>query len=136
MKLLKDLNVSGKRVFVRADLDVPLREGQVSKDERLTTNAEVATRLTNLKPTVDYLFENGADKVVIGGHLDRPKEFDPALSTKNLKLSLEKILSRSVIFAENLKKQVLENLVLLENLRFWPGETENSQEFAKQLANL
>ena len=136
MRVLSDIDVSGKRVFVRADLDVPLREAQASNDERLTTNAEVATRLTNLKPTVDYLFENGAEKVIIAGHLDRPKWFDPALSTKNLKSSLEKILSRSVIFAENFEKQVLENLVLLENLRFWPGETQNDQSFAHQLANL
>lgn len=115
---------------------MPLREAQVSKDEGLTSNAEVSTRLTNLKPTVDYLFEKGAVKVILAGHLDRPNGFDPALSTKNLKLSLEKILSRSVIFAENLEKLPVENLVLLENLRFWPGETENSLEFAKQLASL
>ena len=117
-------------------MDVPLRDAQVSNDERLTSNAEIATRLTNLKETVDYLLEHGAGQVIIAGHIDRPGGPDSALSTKQLKLNLEKILSRSVIFAENFEKQVLENLVLLENLRFWPGETQNDQSFAHQLANL
>ena len=139
MRVLTDIDVSGKRVFVRADLDVPIEATNPSINSGqavLTSNAEIATRLTNLKETVDYLLEHGAGQVIIAGHIDRPKGPDSALSTKQLKLNLEKILSRSVIFAENFEKQVLENLVLLENLRFWPGETQNDQSFAHQLANL
>lgn len=135
MKVLSDIDISGKRVFVRADLDVPFEQLTVN-NQQLTVSAEEATRLTNIRPTVDYLFEHGATKIIIAGHIDRPSGADPALSTEQLKLNLEKILSRSVIFAENFEKQVLENLVLLENLRFWPGETENSQDFARQLAQL
>ena len=79
MKLLRDLDVSGKRVFVRADLDVPL-EGLEQVHTRL--ESETATRLTNLKGTVDYLLREGAKQVVIAGHIDRPDGPDPAKSTK------------------------------------------------------
>ena len=162
MKLLGDLEIAGKRVFVRADLDVPLREAQVSKDERpfgfaqgeLTTNAEIATRLTNLKPTVDYLIENGASKVIIAGHIDRPSPrlqngkpvIDPALSTKQLLKSLSTILNHEIVFVGNLDevsprryeerpRSSSSRIILLENLRFWKGETENDLEFAKKLAS-
>lgn len=149
MNLLKDLDVGGKRVFVRADLDVPIG---TTNDERLTTKAETeqATRLTNLKPTVDYLVEKGAKQVIIAGHIDRPQGPDPSKSTKQLLGVLEKILGREIGFNpdpighshgnENLDSRIRENdkreLVLLENLRFWSGETENDPGFAKILAKL
>lgn len=164
MKQLSDIDVSGKRVFVRADLDIPM-----PSDERLTQNAEVEqeTRLKNLKGTVDYLFTRGVGKVIIAGHIgrpapttstiakgaqqnsqdeyslestiaraldDRPQYYDESLSTAKIRGKLERILGRSVIFAENFGQSVNENLELFENLRFWPGENENDLEFAKQLA--
>ena len=154
MRVISDIDISQKRVFVRADLDVPI---ETTKDERLTSNAEIATRLTNLKPTVDYLLGHGASQIVIAGHIDRPTGSDPAFSTKQLIKPLEKILGREILFVPDLfshsrhsirssasydresDSHFRENdsgLILLENLRFWPGETENNQEFAKQLANL
>ena len=133
MRVLGDLDVSGKRVFVRADLDVPV---VTTNDKRPTTNAEQVTRLTNLRPTVDWLFDHGASKIIIAGHIDRPQKPDPAFSTEQIKERLEAILSRSVIFTGNFDREILEDLVLLENLRFWPGETKNDPEFAKQLASL
>lgn len=126
MKTLSDIDVSGKRVFLRADLDVPLK----------STNVEQVTRLTNLRPTVDWLFDHGASKIIIAGHIDRPQKPDPAFSTEQIKERLEAILSRSVIFTDNFDREILEDLVLLENLRFWPGEMANDLEFAKELASL
>lgn len=146
MNLLKDLDVGGKRVFVRADLDVSIG---TTNDERLTTNAnsDGATRLTNLKPTIDYLVEKGAKQVIIAGHIDRPQGPDPSKSTKQLLEVLEKILGREMAFSERLTVDSLQStkesgisgqlsVVLLENLRFWPGETENDPGFAKILAKL
>lgn len=133
MKLLHDLDVAGKRVFLRADLDVPLD----------TANEESATRLRNIKPTVDYLLEHKTSEIIIAGHIDRPEKPDPKLSTKQLVEPLEKILGQKITFSENLrsdlgndKDQTLDKVVLLENLRFWPGEVGDSPEFAKELAAL
>ena len=149
MKILSDINVSGKRVFVRADLDVPLREAQVTNGERLTTNAEleVFTRLTNLKPTIDWLLEHDSNRIIIGGHIGRPKGSDPALSTKQILPILGKILGREIDFypdlstyskpgLEQLDKPGLGRIVLLENLRFWSGEEANDPKFAQKLASV
>ena len=125
MKLLTDLDVSGKRVFVRADLDVPIQatndpssnSGQAGQTTNATSDvadAEIATRLTNLKPTVDYLVGHGASTIIIAGHIDRPSPrlrngkpvFDPKLSTKQLLELLEKILGREIIFMEDLSGPV------------------------------
>lgn len=167
MRLLKDLDVSGKRVFVRADLDV--RETLNGKG--LTTNA----RLLSLKPTVDWLLENGAKQIVIAGHIGRPNQltvnssqlidvasmppnYISTLSTERLVPALENILGRELLFSSQLtafdkssgpwvdssrseitddSEQITDNrIILLENLRFWPGEEVNDLEFAKELAGL
>lgn len=135
MKLLTDLEVSSKRVFVRADLDVPLEKSQESgvKNQEL----EGSTRLLNLKNTVNYLLGKEA-KVIIAGHIDRPEKPDPSLSTKQLIEPLQDILGQQISFADQIPNTGYKipdtNIVLLENLRFWPGEIANDQEFAKQLA--
>lgn len=149
MKVLTDIDVIGKRVFVRADLDVSVREMQVTNGERETTNAEVetSTRLLNLKPTVDWLLEQGARQIIIAGHIDRPKGKDPNLSTKRLLPILEKILGKRIGFSSQFtvdssqlessmnREPITDNrIALLENLRFWPGETANDPEFAQKLA--
>ena len=180
MKILSDLDVFGKRVFVRADLDVPLREAQVVDGERLTTSAEleISTRLTNLKPTIDYLLEHEVSQIIIAGHIDRPSPrlrsgkpvIDPALSTKQLLPTLEKNLGQEITFLEELtgsvslfppasarsssnsnddqqdqvelravgspSKTATPQILLFENLRFWPGEEANDLEFARQLASM
>jgi len=146
VKVLLDLDVSGKRVFLRADLDVPLES---TKDERLTTNVEIATRLTNLKPAVDYFLKHGASQIIIAGHIGRPKGSDPVLSTKQILPILEKILGQKIVFSSqftvhssqsknsvNHEPTTDNRIVLLENLRFWPGEIANDQNFAQKLANL
>src|SRR3989344_1605218 len=131
MKLIADLDVSQKRVFVRADLDVPVKEFTVKSSQY-----SGATRLTNLKNTIDYLYKQGASKIIIAGHLDRPEKPDPEYSTKQLRFILEQILLRSVYFAQNLEKQVAGYLVLLENLRFFQGESTNDTAFAVKLSSL
>ena len=162
---LSDLDVAGKRVFLRADLDVPLGSlnaepagTKVLAGRRLTTNAEQATRLRNLKPTVEYLLSKQVKQVFIAGHIDRPTPslqngnpvIDPALSTQQLLGPLEEILGTKIVFKPGLSilhepglyqvdkpgSENSENVFLLENLRFWPGETVNNLEFVKLLAGL
>ncbi len=132
MKLLRDLDVSGKRVFVRADLDVPIDKPETI-NQKLET--ETASRLTNLKGTIDYLLRENAKQVVIGGHIDRPSGPDPQKSTKLLVEALSNILVREISFKEDLEGDASGEIVLLENLRFWEGETRNDFEFAKKLAS-
>ncbi|MEK7581540.1 MAG: phosphoglycerate kinase [Patescibacteria group bacterium] len=154
MKLLKDLDVADKRVFLRADLDVPIEPETIHN--KLET--ETATRLGNLKGTVDYLVRECAKQIVIAGHVDRPTPrlrngkpvIDPSKSTKLLLPVLQNILKREIsfipdVFASETKQsdgEIISSktprndnvVVLLENLRFWEGETKNDPEFAKKLA--
>lgn len=142
MKLLRDLDVFGKRVFLRADLDVPLNGLDRIHHK---SESDTATRLTNLKETVDYLTREGAKQIVIAGHVDRPfgtnvpqgrpENYDAAKSTKLLLEVLQSILKLDIVFKENLDGEASGALVLLENLRFWEGETKNDVEFAKKLAD-
>jgi phosphoglycerate kinase len=142
VKLLKDLDVKNKKVFVRADLDVPLTElvlpsSGLAADGLLST--EGATRIKNLKPTIDYLTEHDAKQIIIAGHIDRPDGPSPTKSTRQLISSLQEILGREVEFCEQLTVDSFTQdakILLLENLRFWPGETANDVEFAKKLALL
>lgn len=133
MNKLVGLDVSAKRVFLRADLDVPLPN---SNDQTPDSNTEVSTRLTNIKPTIEYLLGRGAKQVIIAGHVGRPKGPDPKLSTRHLIGQLRKILSRDVEFLESFESVQMSQVLLFENLRFWAGEVENDFEFAKDLARL
>lgn len=118
---LQDVDVSGKRVIVRVDLDVPIENGEVKEKYRLES----------WKPTVDYLLGKGASKIILIGHLGRPAgQVDPTLSTKILLLTLSEILGQEVVFETEGK------IVLKENLRFNSGEEENDPEYAKELASL
>lgn len=125
MKLLSEIDLQNKKIFLRADLDVPLTSDGLE---------ESATRLTNLRETVEYLTSAGCE-ILIAGHIDRPERKDPALSTKNLLPYLENILDKSILFQEEIEKPVKGLIVLLENLRFWEGEVANDLEFAKKLAS-
>src|SRR5437660_3942096 len=135
-RTVDDLDVSGKRVLVRADLNVPLKDGLVTD----------ATRIERLAPTIEVLIARGA-KVVVMSHFGRPKDGpDPALSLRPLVPSLEKAIGgREVAFATDSvgpeAKRVVAALgpgevALLENLRFHKGEEANSPEFARALAEL
>lgn len=130
MKLLSDLSASGKKVFVRADLDVNVE--QLTVDGSQLT--EVA-RLQNLKPTVDWLLEHGAKQIIIAGHIGRPEKVDSGLSTKHLLPALENILEKKVVFKKDFE-EVEGEIILFENLRFWKGEKKNDPDFSQKLAGL
>ena len=133
---LDDLDVDKKTVLLRADLNVPVKDGVVTD----------ATRIERLAPTIEVLIARGA-KVVVMSHFGRPKDGpDPALSLRPLVASLEKAIGgREVAFATDSvgpeAKRVVAALgpgevALLENLRFHKGEEANSPEFARALAEL
>jgi phosphoglycerate kinase len=135
-RTLDDIDVRGKRVLLRADLNVPVKAGVVTD----------ATRIERLAPTIEALIGKGA-RVVVMSHFGRPKGGpDPALSLRPLIAPLEKaIAGRKVAFAADCigdeAKRVVAALrpgqvALLENLRFHKGEEANSPDFARALAEL
>ncbi len=134
MLSVKDLDLSGKKVFLRVDFNVPLdEEGHIRDD----------TRIKAALPTLNYLLEQGA-KVVIASHLGRPKgKFVPQLSLKPVAKRLAELIPKDVILApgviggevDKLKREIEEDQVLLlENLRFHAEERANDPDFARQLA--
>jgi phosphoglycerate kinase len=135
-RTLDDLDPRGKIVILRADLNVPLKDGAVADE----------TRIVRLKPTIEELARKGA-RVVLLSHFGRPKgRADPAFSLRPVLSSLERLLApRKVLFAEECIGEKARRIVkalepgevaLLENLRFHPEEEENSPEFARKLAEL
>jgi phosphoglycerate kinase len=134
-RTLDDLDVKGKRVLVRADLNVPMKDGRVSDMLRIERQA----------PTIRELAEKGA-RVIVLSHFDRPKgKVVPSMSLKPVCFALAYALGRHVAFADDCVGPVAENAVaalkdgdvlLLENTRFHAGEEKNDPEFAKQIAKL
>jgi phosphoglycerate kinase len=133
-RTLDDLDCRGKRVLVRADLNVPMQDGRVSD----------ATRIERVAPTLVELAEKGA-KVIVLSHFGRPKGRDPALSLRPLVAPLSRAIGRPVQFAGDCVDAPAERVVaglkpgevaLLENLRFHPEEEKNDPGFARQLAAL
>ena len=133
-KTLNDFDFNGKTVFVRADLNVPAKEGKITD----------TTRIDRFVPTLKELTEKGA-KVVVASHFGRPKgEKNPEFSMAFLAPALEQASSLKVTFVNdcigNERDTVIRNMnsgdvVLLENLRFYAGEEKNDKEFAEQLAS-
>jgi phosphoglycerate kinase len=134
-RTLDDLDVGGKRVLLRADLNVPVKDGKVAD----------ATRIERLAPTIEALLGRGA-RVVVMSHFGRPKGVDPAQSLRPLVEPLSRAIGgRPVHFAPDCIGEAAERTVaglapgevaLLENLRFHPGEEANDPEFARALARL
>ncbi|MBQ9659378.1 MAG: phosphoglycerate kinase [Clostridia bacterium] len=133
-KTIKDIDLKGKKVFVRCDFNVPMDENQNITDNR---------RIVAALPTIKYLLENNC-KVVLASHLGRPKgEVKPEFSLAPVAKELSKQLGQEVIMAKDvigedtkLKKANLKEgeVMLLENVRFHKEETDNDAEFAKELA--
>jgi phosphoglycerate kinase len=134
-KTLDDIQVRGKRVLLRADLNVPVKDGIVTD----------ATRLERLAPTILQLADLGA-RVIVISHFDRPKgKRVPTMSLRPVMLALSRVLERPVFFGDDCVGPVAESAVtrtrpgdilVLENLRFHPGEEENDRGFARELARL
>ena len=134
-KTVKDVDVRGKRVLVRVDFNVPLTDGLVTDD----------TRVRAALPTLRYLVDHGA-RVIVMSHLGRPKGApDPQLSLRPVRRILQKLLGRNVVFVDDIvgpeaheavDRMVDGEIIMLENVRFDPGEKANDPEFAKKLASL
>jgi phosphoglycerate kinase len=133
---LTDLPLDGRRVFMRVDFNVPLKNGAIGDD----------TRIRSSLPSIRYALEKGAT-VVLASHLGRPKgKPDPAYSLAPVAARLGELLERQVVFADDsvgeparqaVKKAAAgDRVVLLENLRFHPEEEKNDSGFARQLAEL
>ncbi len=134
-KTVRDIDVHGKRVFLRADLNVPLDDGKITDDTRIRASL----------PTLVYLLENGAS-VVLASHLGRPKgKVNDALRLKPVADRLSQLLGRPVrMTGDALGPGVMTavdklrpgDMLLLENLRFHAEEEANDPEFAKALADM
>ena len=134
-KSIKDINLSGKRVLVRCDFNVPLKEGAVSDDSRIVAAL----------PTIQHLISQEA-KVILCSHLGRPKgEKNAIFSLSPVAENLAVKLGKPVTFIEDCIGAEVESEIakmgdgdvsLLENVRFYAGETDNHPEFAAALAKL
>jgi len=137
-KSIEDLNVSGKRVLVRCDFNVPMNDkGEITDDRRIRSAL----------PTIEYIINNGG-KAIVMSHLGRPKgEPNPKYTLEPVAKRLSELLNKEVKFAKDdlvagdIAKEIVNNMkdsevVLLENTRFRKEEEKNGEEFAKQLASL
>ena len=136
-KTIEDIEVQGKKVLVRCDFNVPLKDGEITNDKRIVAAL----------PTIKYLIENGA-KVILCSHLGRPKgEYKPEFSLAPVAKKLSEYLGKEVklaedpeVVGENAKKIASEladgDVMLLENVRYRAEETKNVESFSKELASL
>jgi len=135
-RTIKDLDLKDKRVFIRVDFNVPIKNGVIGDDTRVRASL----------PTIQYALDAGARVVVLASHLGRPKgKPNPDMSLRPVASRLAALLGRSVAFAEDCvgpaAQQAVQaapsgGVVMLENLRFHPEEEANDAGFARELAAL
>jgi len=136
MKTIKEIDIAGKKVFVRVDFNVPLDDHQNITDD---------TRIQAVLPTLRYILDNNS-KLIIASHLGRPKgKITPQMSLSPVAKRLGRLLKTKVVLAKDcigsevkelVNKMKKGDVVLLENLRFHPEEEKNDDAFAKQLGKL
>jgi phosphoglycerate kinase len=146
-RTIRDLALKGRRVFVRVDFNVPIKNTE-ERREGVPVDRVIGddTRIRASIPTIQYALEAGASRVILASHLGRPKgKPNPEMSLKPVATRLSELIGRPVAFAEDCIGPAAENtvrtapdggVVLLENLRFHPEEEKNDTGFAKQLATL
>lgn len=133
MKTIRDIDVKDKTILVRVDYNVPIKDGKVESDLRIRASL----------PTINYLLEQGAKRIVLISHLGRPEgKVDEKFTLSPVADALKKLLPGQIIKFCSLPKEgevisVPENvkIVLLENLRFDPGEEGNSETFIKNIVD-
>jgi phosphoglycerate kinase len=134
VKTLDDLDVEGKRVLVRVDFNVPLEDGTITDDSRIRAAL----------PTLEELRERGASLVLVS-HLGRPQDREPELSLRPAAQRLEELLGADVKLAPGVVGDAVRgeakalkpgDVLMLENVRYEPGETKNDPELARGLASL
>lgn len=133
MPSITEVELDGQRVFMRLDLNVPMKDGVITSDARIQAAL----------PTVRYALDHGA-KLMLASHLGRPKgKRQPSLTLEPVALRLSELLDRDVMFAEDcvgdgvgglLREMSSGSVAVLENLRFHPGEESADSEFARRLA--
>jgi phosphoglycerate kinase len=133
---IKDLTLKGRRVLMRVDFNVPIKDGKIKDDTRIRTSM----------PSIEYALQQGAKTLILCSHLGRPKgKPSEEFSLKPVAARLGELLKKPVIFAEDCvgepAKKAVDSapdggVVLLENLRFHPEEEKNDPAFAAQLASL
>lgn len=134
IRTIDEINIKGKTVFLRLDLNVPLKDGRITD----------ATRIEASLPTLRHIMER-TDRIVITSHLGRPKDGpDPKYSLEPVGEKLAELLGCEVLFIRDylngevqdiMKQKQPGQIVLLENLRFHPGETKNDEAFSAALAS-
>lgn len=133
MKTIRDINVKNKTVLVRVDYNVPLKDGKITDDLRIRASL----------PTLELLREKGAKKIILISHLGRPEGKDRTLSLKPVAEHLNKLIGH-VSFIDDVSGPDVEqaiktmksgDILLLENLRFYPGEKQNSADFIGEIVN-
>lgn len=132
-KTLKDIEIKDKKVLIRVDFNVPMdKEFNISDD----------TRIREALPTINYCIDNQAKNIILVSHLGRPVGKNPEFSLKHIIKRLERLLGRSVVFADDIDSvrsiQALKdgNIILLENIRFYEGEEKNDDKLSQELASL
>src|SRR5262245_52420955 len=135
-KSIRDLDLKGRRVFIRVDFNVPIKGGTIGDDTRIRASL----------PTITYALDAGAAVVILASHLGRPKgRPNPEMSLRPVAARTGELLGKDVAFAGDCVGAVAEDavrnaprggIVLLENLRFHPEEEKNDEQFARQLASL
>lgn len=134
-KTVEDIDVRGKRVLVRCDFNVPMKDGVITNDNRIV----------GALPTIKYLIDNGA-RVILCSHMGRPKgEFKSEFSLAPVAARLSELLGKEVVMAKDVigedaktKAAALKDgdVLMIENVRFHKEETDNDPAFAKELASM
>jgi len=132
-KTLDEMEIAGRRVLVRVDINVPVADGTVTD----------ATRIARIKPTIDAILDRGGTPMLLA-HFDRPRgKVVPGMSLRVTVPALEQVLGRTLCLIETLEgaetltdEARAADVLLLENIRFHPGEEANDPDFAARLAGL